>query len=271
MKILFFCTRWGQEQIHWNEFCKIVKDAGYDGIETSLPLDAKETEQIVEAIKQQGLQWIGQHWDTVTPDFNQHISEYEQRLRAMAAAKPLFITSHTGKDFYTFEQNERLLLLAQEISEEIGIKIIHETHRGKFSFAAHLTKSYLQKHQWLKLTLDISHWFTVAESYLADQQEAVDLALSHTDHIHARIGFANGPQVNYPRSPEWNKVLQKHFFYWDKVIDMHKSKGSAQFTFTSEFGPFPYMQLQPFTDIPIANQWETNLYMKNLLKDKYKN
>ncbi|RYE20653.1 MAG: hypothetical protein EOP45_10710 [Sphingobacteriaceae bacterium] len=111
----------------------------------------------------------------------------------------------------------------------------------------------------------------MAESYLADQQESVDLALLRTDHIHARIGFANGPQVNDPRSPEWNEVLQKHCFYWDKVVDFHRSKGSERFTFTSEFGPFPYMQLQPFTNIPVANQWEINLYMKDFLKNRYRN
>jgi sugar phosphate isomerase/epimerase len=269
VKLLFFCTRWGQEDLPWTDFCEKVKNAGYDGVETTLPLNDQERALILAELEKFGLKLIAVQWDTGTSDFNEHIKEYELRLRSAASAKPLFITSHTGKDFFSFEQNEQLLKLAQRISIETGTKIIHETHRGKFSFAAHITKGYLEKLSWLKLTLDISHWFAVAESYLADQQEAVDLALTHTDHIHARIGYNQGPQVNDPRSPEWTDVVQKHLLLWDKVLDRHKNSGSPYFTFTTEFGPFPYMQLQPFTNVPVASQWEINVYMLKLLKTRY--
>jgi sugar phosphate isomerase/epimerase len=269
VKLLFFCTRWGQEHLTWTDFCKKVKNAGYDGVETTLPLDDKERAQILSELNKFGLKLIAVQWDTVTADFTAHTKEYELWLRSAASANPLFITSHTGKDFFSFEQNEQLLNLAQKISDETGIKIIHETHRGKFSFAAHITKAYLEELPGLKLTLDISHWFAVAESYLANQQEAVDLALRHTDHIHARIGYVNGPQVNDPRAPEWDDVVQKHLLLWDKVLDMHKNKGSEQLTFTTEFGPFPYMQLLPYTEIPVVSQFRINEYMLNLLKRRY--
>lgn len=53
MKILFFCPRWGQEQTPWNTFLNRVKEAGYDGVETSLPTDEHERNAIVnECIKQ---------------------------------------------------------------------------------------------------------------------------------------------------------------------------------------------------------------------------
>jgi sugar phosphate isomerase/epimerase len=271
VRLLFFCTRWGQEHVPWNDFCKKVKDAGYDGVETSLPLDHKETAVILNELDKFNLKLIGVQWDTATAGFNEHVQAYALRLRSAAAANPIFITSHTGKDFFSFEQNEQLLNLAQKISEETGVKIVHETHRGKFSFAAHITNAYLLKIPWLQLTLDISHWFAVAESYLTDQAAAVDLALLHTAHIHARIGYANGPQVNDPRSLEWAGVLNTHLALWDRVIDIQKNRGAKQFTFTTEFGPFPYMQLQPFTGTPIADQWEINEYMLNMLKNRYKN
>jgi hypothetical protein len=191
------------------------------------------------------------------------------RLQSAATIKPLFITSHTGKDFFSFEQNEHLLTLAQNIANTTGVKIIHETHRGKFSFAAHITRDYLLKMPWIRLTLDVSHWFAVAESYLADQVDAVELALSHTDHIHARIGYAHGPQVGDPRSPEWKEVVHKHLALWDQVLRMQKDQSAKQFTFTPEFGPPPYMQLQPFTNTPLASQWDINVYMMNLLKERY--
>lgn len=270
MKLKFFCTRWGHEHMPWAEFCKKVKAAGYDGIETTLPLGTDETQAILTELANNKLELIAVQWDTGTPNFDHHIEEYKLRLRSAAAAKPLFVTSHTGKDFFSIEQNTALLNLAEQIGRETGVRIIHETHRGKFSFAAHVTTEYLQKLTWLRLTLDISHWFTVAESYLADQEEAVNLALQHTDHIHARIGHSNGPQVIDPRSPEWKDVVQKHFSLWSKVIDIKIKNGTEQLTFTTEFGPFPYMQLRPFEDKPLADQWEVNEYMLNLLKTTYK-
>ncbi|WP_345955755.1 TIM barrel protein [Mucilaginibacter sp. PAMB04168] len=270
MELLFFCTRWGQEDTPWESFCEKVKDAGFDGVETSLPLDENEIKFIQSTLSRHGLKLIGQHWDTVTPDFETHVNEFDLRLRSMAAALPLFITSHTGKDFFTFQQNEYLIERAQKISAETGVKIVHETHRGKFSFAAHVTQAYLQKYRDLRLTLDISHWYAVAESYLADQQTAVDLAVAHTDHIHARIGHAHGPQVTDPRSAEWEEVVATHIACWDRVINAHRIKGSEYLTVTAEFGPHPYMQLQPFSTTPVANQWDVNLYMKDLLKNRYK-
>ena len=253
----------------WDEFCRQVKAAGYDGVETSLPLDEAQIAIILKTLKNYDLKLIAVQWDTGKPVFYDYAKEYQLRLKSAAAAQPLFITSHTGKDFFNFTQNEQLLDMAQAISEKTGVKIIHETHRGKFSFAAHITREYLLTMPWLRLTLDISHWFAVAESYLADQLEAVELALQHTDHIHARIGYMHGPQVSDPRSPEWETVVQSHLALWDRVIAIQKSQGKDLFTITPEFGPRPYMQLQPFTDKPLANQWEVNTYMLKLLKDRY--
>jgi sugar phosphate isomerase/epimerase len=270
LEILYFCTRWGHENLPWDAFCEKVKLAGYDGVETSLNLDEHDTATITSALSKYGLKLIGQHWDTVTADFDAHMTEYSLRLRSMASALPMFITSHTGKDFFTVEQNERLLELAKQISDETGVMIIHETHRGKFSFAAHVTQAYLQKYPDLKITLDISHWYAVAESYLDDQQVAVDLAIAHTAHIHARIGYTQGPQVSDPRAIEWNTVVEKHLACWDKVMASQKIKDTNHFTVTTEFGPYPYMQRQPFSNMPLANQWDINLYMKDLLKERYK-
>lgn len=264
MSISFFCPRWGQANKSWEVFLYSVKSAGYDGVEASLPEDEREKNEMLDGITKHGVKLIGQHWETVEPEFEKHYKEYGLRLQNLAAIKPLFINSQTGKDYYSFKQNKKLISLAGDIAKETGIKIIHETHRGKFSFAAHVTKQYLESIPDLKITLDISHWCNTAESFLHDQQEAVDIAISRTDHIHARIGFAEGPQITDPRDAEWNEAMQFHLRCWDKVIAV-KNK----MTITPEFGPAPYMMNLPFTHQAVADQWDINEYMMNFLKERY--
>lgn len=269
MEIHFFCTYWGSEHLAWPEFLTKVKDAGYDGVEASLPENPELQKKMRDQLKDADLDFIGVHWDTITPDFNQHKKELEVRLNNLAVADPVFITSHTGKDHFSFAQNMELLLLAEQISTATGMKILHETHRGKFSYAPGVTRSFLEVLPSLQLTLDISHWFTVSESFLEDQAESVALALSRTRHLHSRIGFTQGPQVMDPRNAEYQEAVENHLKYWDRIISMQREKGESTFTITSEFGPFPYMTTLPAGISAEKHQWELNYYMKELLKSRY--
>ncbi|HET7898150.1 MAG TPA: sugar phosphate isomerase/epimerase, partial [Flavisolibacter sp.] len=172
------------------------------------------------------------------------------------------------KDFFTFEQNRLLIEAASAVSRQSGVPVLHETHRNKFSFAAHITKDYLQKLPELKITLDASHWVCVAESFLEDQEEAVQLAIERTEHLHARVGYPEGPQVPDPRIAEWKPALDKHLQWWDQVIDQKKRKQNIV-TITPEFGPYPYMVPLPGTGAPITNQWEVNVFIMELLRKRY--
>ena len=148
------------------------------------------------------------------------------------------------------------------------MRITHETHRGKALFAAHVAQDYLTRLPDVRICLDISHWCTVHESLLDDQPEAVQLALSRADHFHSRVGFAEGPQVSDPRAPEWTETLNAYLAWWDKLVDIHRANGT-QLTVNTEFGPAPYMPLHPYTQEPLASQWDINVFMLNLLKKRY--
>ncbi len=263
----FFCPRWGSEEIPFDQFLINVKDAGYDGVEMSLPFDVKQRTKIISAIEKYGLKLIAQHWETVDFNFDLHLINYQRHLENLASVNPLFINSQTGKDYYSMEENEVLIKAAAEISASTGVAIIHETHRGKFSFAAHVTKTYLEKIPSLQLCLDISHWCCVAETLLEDQQEAVELAIHHTHHIHSRVGFTEGPQVMDPRADEWRLVVEQHIAWWEQVVYKNTMEGKPT-TITTEFGPFPYLQHLPYTNTPIYDQWAVNVYMMRLLRSK---
>lgn len=270
MKLLFFCPRWGSEDISWIDFFAKAKDAGYNGVEFGVSRDVTTAtlDEIWELAYNNKMLLIPQHYDTYEADFNQHFDLYSAWLEKMKVYKPLKINSQTGKDFFSFEQNYSLINVAEKFSQETGILLFHETHRNKFSFAAHIMKEYLQRIPGLKITLDISHWVCVAESFLEGQGEAVNIALERTEHLHARVGYTEGPQVTDPRDTTWDEALQQHMQWWD-VIAKRKNDHNEILTITPEFGPFPYMVPLPETNKPISNQWDINVYMMQLLRKRY--
>lgn len=75
-------------------------------------------------------------------------------------------------------------------------------------------------------------------------------------------------QVTDPRSREWATAVDHHLRWWDTIIAA-KRKLHQPITITPEFGPFPYMVNNPRTGDPIGSQWEINIYMMQLLKERY--
>lgn len=269
MQIKFFCPYWGSEHLKWDVFFEKVKEVGYDGIEMSLPTHKHEREKIISLINEYELDFVAQHWETTDSDFEAHKKNFEAHLHKLMEGKPLLVNSQTGKDYYNFVQNSELFEIANKISTEYKTPIVHETHRGKWSFAAHITKQYLEKLPMLRIAADFSHWCATAESFLHDQKEALELAISRTDHIHTRVGFPQGPQVNDPFAPEWAEALETHTIWWDKIVMQKEKSGAELLTMTAEFGPVPYMPSVPFTLQPIANQWNINQKMMEMLKERY--
>jgi hypothetical protein len=135
-------------------------------------------------------------------------------------------------------------------------------------YSAPVALKYVENLPDLRITFDVSHWCNVHESLLADQQETLSQALNRVDHIHARIGHPEGPQVNDPRAPEWNDAVQAHFAWWDTVVTRKKNEGKLM-TFLTEFGPVDYMPALPFTRQPVADQWEINKHMLDTLRARY--
>lgn len=266
MDIQFFCPRWGSEHLPWDAFCRQVKQAGYDGIEYAIAATVtnKALDEVWDTAAKHGLRIIAQHYDTYEADFSTHYGLYQAWLQKIRPYEVVKINSQTGKDFFSFLQNKTLI----EAAAATGLPVVHETHRNKFSYAAHITFEYLQSMPGLNITLDASHWVCVAESYLDDQQEALQLAIERTAHIHARVGYPEGPQVPDPRIPAWEEALNHHLNWWDKVVKRKRDE-SSPLTITAEFGPFPYMVALPATGKPIAGQWEINAWMMELLKKRY--
>ena len=268
LKIL--ATSWGFQGT-MDDFCAKVKKEGYDGIELWWPTNNKKAQDdIFAALKKHDLE-IGFLCGGSQSNPQEHLEFYKKMIDAAARQniqRPLYINNHSGRDHFSFDDNKKFIEHTQALAKETGILICHETHRGRMLFAAHITRKFIESFPELRLTLDISHWCNVHESLLADQQETVEMALSRTDHIHARIGHPEGPQVNDPRAPEWEPVVKQHFEWWDKIVERKKKNGELV-TILTEFGPPDYMPTLPYTKQPLGDQWAINVHMMHLLRKRY--
>lgn len=261
-KILFFQTDWGN-QLPMDEFLAKAKADGYDGIELWMPGSAEAKAQLKSGLEKYGLKVIFLHGTNKGLPYAESLEAYKKGLEDILAWNPVKVNSHTGSDFWTLDQNLAFLEAGEKIAAKAGIPLVHETHRARFSYSLPMTAEMLAKFPALKLTLDISHWMVVHERLIGLDDPFLQPILPTVQHIHSRVGFAEGPQVNNPAAPEWAKAVEVHLDIWEKIIRDSKEE---VFTITTEFGPPPYLPTVPFTNEPIADQWAANVYIMKALK-----
>ncbi|MEL7533081.1 MAG: TIM barrel protein [Bacteroidota bacterium] len=259
-------TNWGFKG-NWDAFCAAAKKAGYDGLEAWLPGVGPRRENLFAALKEYDLSF-GLLAGVSENEFKSHFERFKRALNTAVEQQPLYVNCHSGRDYFSFSENAQIIRYANELSKSSGVPIYHETHRGRILFAAHICRQFLEEIPELRLTLDISHWTNVHESLLENQADSVTLALSRTDHIHSRIGHQEGPQVTDPRAPEWAKAVKAHFAWWDEVV-AHKNQAGQNLTVLTEFGPPNYLPTVPYTQQPLADQWDINVHMMNAFRERY--
>jgi sugar phosphate isomerase/epimerase len=268
-KLKLLATNWGFPGT-LEEYCAKVKKEGYDGIELWWPLEKKDQDELFDCLHRHELE-VGFLCGGSDSNFQKHLDQFVQMVDAAAKEsiqKPLYINCHTGRDYFSFEQGKIFLEHTIELSKATGIKICNETHRSRLLYSAPVARHYMESLPELRVTFDVSHWCNVHESLLADQTETLDLTLQRVDHIHARIGHPEGPQVNDPRAPEWDSAVKAHFAWWDKIVELKKQKGEV-LTILTEFGPPDYMPTLPYTRQPLADQWAVNVYMMHMIRNRY--
>ena len=268
-KLKLLATNWGFNGT-LDEYCAKVKKEGYDGIEIWWPLEKKDQDELFSLLKEHELE-VGFLCAGSDSNYKKHYEQFVQMIDAAAnesALRPLYINCHSGKDYFTYEEGKTFISHTSALAKSTAIKICHETHRSRLLYAAPVARHYMETIPDLRITFDVSHWCNVHESLLEDQQETVNLALERVDHVHARVGHAEGPQVNDPRAPEWDHAVKAHFAWWDKIVGLKKQKGEV-LTVLTEFGPPDYMPTLPYTRQPLADQWAVNVYMMQLIRTRY--
>lgn len=265
--VTFFQTDWGNK-LSWDKFCEKVKTSGFDGIDIWLPSNTTSQEELKTALSKHNLLLNLMHGTNKGLPFKESLKAYENKLIALMKWKPVLINSQTGSDFFTEEENMAFIKVATKISDQYNIPVYHETHRSRFSYSLPITNSYLSKNLNFEITLDISHWMVVHESLLEGKEKELALVMERSNHIHARVGHKEGPQVNDPEAPEWKSALNRHLDIWEAIIKKRWKKNNKTFTVTSEFGPPGYMPTAPHTNMPLGDQWKANVFIMNAIKKR---
>ena len=267
MKILYTKSNWEVNALPLEEFLTRTKKDGFDGTEIDLRTLNKPADEVIDLHNKYGLKYVAQ-LITEGKTINDHINDLKEKARFAVECKPILINTHVGKDFFTFDENLKIFQELLSLTKESGIQFVAETHRGRPTYSAIETKGYLDVLPELLLAADFSHWMVVHESDLSGQQKNVHAAIERSRHIHARVGYEQGPQVTDPSAPEWTEHLENHIGLWQKIVECNKAAGREFFTITPEFGPPNYMHTLPFSNKPVSDTWEMNLKMKKILQER---
>jgi len=199
-----------------------------------------------------------------------HYASFECLIDLAATYAPQKIVAHAGRDVMSFREQVQFFTHALKIEQAYGIPIAHETHRRRPLFSPMNTLALLAELPELKLNIDLSHWCCVTESMLEDHGEAVHRALAQSIHLHARVGYENGPQVPDPRVREWEAHQGRFEVWWKEYVSTQLRSGASVCTVTPEYGPPSYMHTLPATGLPAADLWEVCLWSAIRFREMYR-
>lgn len=266
MELLFLATQWGAEHLAFEDFLHRTMAAGYDGIDTWVPEDAATRKRYGRLLESHGLPVVCHQHQATGRSLNAFCKSFEYHLNLCMEWNPVLINSHSGRDYFTIDEQLRVLDVAGEFSVKNNITVAHETHRGRLGFSPYNAARLFKLRREMQITADFSHWVCVTESYLEHCAELMSEAMHRTSHVHARVGFPQGPQVADPRVPQWQASTAVFMDWWMSIIRAKEKEGALRFTVTPEFGPPPYMPTFPESGEPVSDQFELNNFIKDQIK-----
>jgi hypothetical protein len=266
MKLQRFKTLWGFEG-DFESACLQARTAGFDGIEGSAPEDAETRAHWKTCLEKHGLLYIaeavtgGGYVPRRDLGVGDHLNDLESMLSHSVELAPLFVTCIGGLDAWSEAESLHFFGEGIKLAEKYGVDISFETHRSRSLFNPWTTRRIVEAMPQIALTADISHWCVVCERQMDTETETIEAIASNVKHIHARVGYDQGPQVPHPAAPEYADALDAHQACWERFWNAQQKRGFDVTTMTPEFGPDGYLHTLPFTQAPVADLWEINRWM----------
>ncbi|HEY6096179.1 MAG TPA: TIM barrel protein [Gallionellaceae bacterium] len=266
MELQLFKTLWG----HSGPIVQAAEQAlamGYAGLEGSADRPREYLDALGDALQKNRLQFIqeivtgGDYVPRRHASVDEHLADVKRQLHLGQALSPRFVTIIGGCDVWTLEQSARFFAEAMEYAARLNVACSFETHRSRSLFCPWTTLPLLERIPEMKLTCDFSHWVVVMERLLDDDWDAVLQVTQRAHHIHARVGYPQGPQVPHPAAPEYAAALASHQRCWEAIWSAQRSRNHSSTTMTPEFGPDGYLHTLPFTERPVAVLDQVNAWM----------
>jgi len=260
MKLSLFASCWAFGGL--SACVREVESGLFDGVEGPLP----ETPAQARELSRAGMPYIaeicsgGSYAPASSVGFDSHFLDFRSQVTRALEAGALFCSCLVGSDSWPLPVAIDFYGRALEFGKQAGMELCFETHRSRPTFHPWVTAELLRALPALRLTCDFSHWCVVCER-LPDDESVLELAIDRARHVHARVGYAQGPQVPDPRAPEYEPELLAHEGWWRRIALLAAERGQHSLTVTPEFGPDGYLQQMPFSQRPVADLNELNRWM----------
>lgn len=265
MKLALFKTLWGHAGTFQDAIAQAAQN-GFDGLEAVPPLTDLLGDWRAQ-LEQNELLFIAEIPTTgdYVPRREASLSEHLQSLRdGLEAAKTLNaikVNCVGGCDAWSIGQSVAFFGSAMELARSYEMPICFETHRSRSLFVPWQTREILMQLPNMRLTCDFSHWCVALERLPDSEPDEMKLCFARADHVHARVGWAQGAQVTDPRDPQWAEALESHRSWWSQIWDYQRHNNDELSTMTPEFGPDGYAQTLPYTQMPVSDICEINAWM----------
>jgi sugar phosphate isomerase/epimerase len=266
LTLSLFKTLWGHEGT-LREAIDDATRAGFQGIEGQAPTQQKDQHSFRQQFKDAGLKYIAEITTagTYVPDRQaspgKHFESFKRRLDDSLRLEPLFITTLAGCDAWDETQSVELFGRMMELAASAGIQVSFETHRSRSFFNPWTTARICRQLPGLHLTFDYSHWCVVCERLMDTEIDILEELAPRALHIHARVGYDQGPQVPDPRHSRYSHELQRHQTWWKMLWLNMVNRKMTSLTMTPEFGPDGYQAIDVNTNKPVGDLWEINQWM----------
>lgn len=266
MQLTLFKTLWGHQDSLAEAISQAVA-AGFNGIEGPAPAEPDVAAQFRDQLNDAGLDYIaeistaGSYVPERHASLQQHLDSFVRKLEQSLTLQPLFVTCLGGCDAWLEAQSIEFYARAMEQADAAKIEVSFETHRSRSLFNPWVTERILQSLPEMQITCDFSHWCVVCERLMDAEIATIETIAPRARHIHARVGYDQGPQVPHPGAPEYEPALRSHQRCWELIWQAQQARGFAVSTVTPEFGPDGYLHEAPFSRQPVADLWDLNQWI----------
>lgn len=303
-KLRLVKTLWGIDDPISPELFKSIKKEGYHGVEVIRLTwsDESNRDVLVDSLNAADLGCVtqihtaggyidnGAYIYCGAYDVKAHQEDFQKQLREVKdllgrVKRGGFVNVHAGLDAWSNDEIVQFLEFCFQEIEQIApdITVVFETHRQRIFGSPFQTRELLalpslSESKYLKINADLSHWYCACERVFNPAEEDRDKwwpgvlqsVASRCVYIHARFGWAQGPQMADPSAPECEKERNLQISIWKELVKGQLQKAKGEIFVSPEYGPAPYMPWKPHTQEPVSSLPAAVSYTKKVIEELVK-